>query len=322
MRIVKIGVFPAIKTGSKMRNNFLIVIASFFLFGACEKSGVQAPVFSAVKTIEDLKGKNAQSITKNALASGPGFDGNLQEFSVVFPKTDCLPFYFKDEASGQFAGFAVEAAYKLATHLGAKLTIERLGDSPDETIRSFLAEEHDMLVLPPLPPQTWNPELTLTNPYCSIKNGLLVNRVKKAQLQKPGTSDADFFRSTTASLGVIKSSPENREIKLDLPNARILQFDNLGAAFNGVLKGDILCLYLTETQIHAYLEEDPARNVFLECHLLENTEIRGRFALSPDSGPLRDFINIFLEDIVIKSSGEAGIKSLVHRYMSGREINP
>jgi polar amino acid transport system substrate-binding protein len=243
----------------------------------------------------------------------PGMQSILKRGSVIvaMTKADQFPFYFSD-SSGKLQGIDVDFSRKIALELfgdESKAEFLRTAANFNAVVDQVAAGEADLAVSKLSQTLVRAQRIIYTKPYITFHHSLLVNRLKLAQITTEDNLPS-YVRGFDGSMGVIKASSYVGYAKKYFPKAKVVEFPSWDEAVAAVFAGEVLAVYRDELEIQKILESRSGAALSLKPILLTDLIDPISIGISWDKGPVRDWLDIFLE----RNKLTLGVKGLISYY--------
>ncbi len=227
---------------------------------------------------------------------------------------DTPPFFMHDK-KGEFYGFDVELAQDIAKKLDVALEHNYEAKTFDDLV-SLVAERKADVAISMLS-NTLNRAIKVrfTQPYITLHQSLLINRLKIAQLKGKGDNPAETLNRSEVKIGVISGTSYVDFAKRDYPEAEIVPYQNWDEAIQDVLTGDIMAVLYDEIEIKNWHRKNPEGALYLQTAILEDRKDPLAFAVNWEDEHLLSWLNLYLEKI----KTEGTYSRLINTYLDTEE---
>ncbi|MEM6449935.1 MAG: transporter substrate-binding domain-containing protein [Cyanobacteria bacterium P01_D01_bin.105] len=218
------------------------------------------------------------------------------------------PFFMTDD-KGSLIGSDVELAQELADQLGVMLEFNRSARTFNDVVKQVYNLEADLAISKISRTLQRAKRVSFSNPYLTMRQGLLVNRVQLAE-QAKGENVAEMLRTLEGRVGVIRGSSYVGFVKQKFPNATIAEFSTWPEVVKAVTQGKVLAAYRDELEVKKIVRNNPDASLQFQTIALTDTQDPLAVVLPWDSRSLQDFVNQYL-DVV---HPDDTVDSLLDRY--------
>lgn len=155
---------------------------------------------------------------------------------VVLTREDYPPFYYLQR--NQLKGHDIDLARDIARRLGVKVEFKRLGRSWDEVVQVIVAGEADVAISALSRTLPRAQKVAYTQPYLTLPQGLLVNRLKLAGLDG-GKAPLQRLDSAGVRIGTLAGSSYVDFAHTAFPAAQVIPYSRWDEASQALLAGEI-----------------------------------------------------------------------------------
>lgn len=219
------------------------------------------------------------------------------------------PPFFVTNAAGKLEGLDAEVARSLADQLGVEVEFNRSAATFDQVVKSVYQLDADLAISKLSRTLNRAKLVRFTQPYVTMRQGLLVNRLQIAQ-QANGRTIPEVIRSLEGKVGVIQGSSYVGFMQKKFPKAEIVEFPSWSAAIDAVIRGEVLATYRDELEVKKIVLSKPDAALQFQTIALTDTEDSIAIALPWDSQHLLAFVNQSLEIMHINHTAD----SLLQEY--------
>lgn len=240
-----------------------------------------------------------RALVANPAVLSPEMERILQrgELIVALRQKDNPPF-FREAGNGQLTGLDIEIAQTLADYLGVSVRFDRQGRTFEEVLDRVYQGKADLAVSKISQSLTRARKVQFSQPYVEMQQGLLVNRLKYAQLlQSQGNSSTPDLSQLTGKIGAIKGSLYVSFVRRRFPRAELVEYADWAGLVQGVMRGEVLAACRDELEIKQVLLTQPQANLEMQSLVLDGTSDRIAIALPWQSSHLLNFVNQYLETV-------------------------
>jgi polar amino acid transport system substrate-binding protein len=224
------------------------------------------------------------------------------------------PPFFAKNAAGALEGLDAEVARALADQLGVKVEFNRSAKTFDQVVKTVYQLDADLAISKLSRTLNRAKLVRFTQPYVTMRQGLLVNRLQIAQ-QANGRNIAAVVRSLEGKVGVIQGSSYVGFLQKKFPKAEIVEFPSWSTAVDAVIRGEVLATYRDELEVKKIVLGKPEAALKFQTIALTDTEDSIAIALPWDSQHLLAFVNQSLEMMHINHTAD----SLLQAYSTEGE---
>ncbi|NJO80352.1 MAG: transporter substrate-binding domain-containing protein [Cyanobacteria bacterium RM1_2_2] len=201
-------------------------------------------------------------------------------------------------------GLDAQVARSLADQLGVEVEFNRSANTFDQVVKTVYQLDADLAISKLSRTLNRAKLVRFTQPYVTMRQGLLVNRLQIAQ-QANGRNIAEVIRSLEGKVGVIQGSSYVGFLQKKFPKAEIVEFPSWSAAIDAVIRGDVLATYRDELEVKKIVLSKPDAALQFQTIALTDTEDSIAIALPWDSQHLLAFVNQSLEMMQINHTADS-----------------
>lgn len=212
---------------------------------------------------------------------------------VAVVARDNPPFHMTGE-KGELVGFDADMAHEIAKELGVKVVFDRSARTFDAVVDLVAANKADLGISKLSFTLERSKKVVYSVPYAILRKGMLINRLKYAQIKKARKADTleELFSAKDASLAVIDKSSyvpfaERLFTKAYVKPLEAWETDIL----NGVLKGDVVAAFRDELETKKFLLIKPEANLQLMSIVLKDQEDPIRMIAPLEKKNLLNWVN-------------------------------
>lgn len=241
--------------------------------------------------------------------------------TVAIFSEDVAPFFFTG-ADGTLTGVDPELARDIASKLGVKLEFNRAATTFDALVDEVVADRADMVISLLSDTLDRAERVTFSESYVSVRQFLLINRLKLGNLLKTSdsstTSVTGLLDESKARIGVISGTSYVGFVKEDFPQAAAIEYDGWDQMLADVKSRKLTALMYDEIEIGNWRLSDPAGALELRPFYIEGHPDTIAIAMRHDDRDLVDWINLYL----VKAKSSGFVKALLdkHLYLDERSL--
>ncbi|MFO8032979.1 MAG: ABC transporter substrate-binding protein [Desulfohalobiaceae bacterium] len=230
---------------------------------------------------------------------------------------DIPPFFMHDQ-QGRFYGLDVEMARDIADKLGVEVEFNRQAQSFDQIIEILARHEADVGISWISQTLERAEKVRYTQPYFMQRQGLLINRLKLAQLPKKD-NPLQALNHTRAKVGV-RDGTSYVDFAQDIfPRAEIRAYSDWSPDIvQAVFEGELTAGYSDEIEIKKYIMQNPETSIKARTAIIQDLTDPIAMAVPWDSHGLLDWLNIYIQN----HAGDWDAAKLLRKYrdaLQGRE---
>ncbi|MFK8184746.1 MAG: transporter substrate-binding domain-containing protein [Phormidesmis sp.] len=290
--------------------------------------GTKKPTTAAVSTLPAPEGPPVSSIsqTQNQIQSQiqSQTQGQIQSRTQSPPDIERIlsqgklvvavlnknnpPFFMTDEED-KLTGSDIVLAEELAEQLGVELEFNRSARTFNDVVEQVYNLEADLAISKISRTLKRAKSVSFSQPYLTMRQGLLVNRVQFAE-QAKGENVAEMLRTLEGKVGVIRGSSYVGFVKQKFPKATIAEFSTWPEVVKAVTQGKVLAAYRDELEVKKIVRNNPDAALQFQTIALTDTQDPLAIVLPWDSHSLQDFVNQYLE----VAHPDDTVDSLLDRY--------
>ena len=222
---------------------------------------------------------------------------------------DIPPFFMHDDL-GNFYGLDVKLAKDIAGRIGVDVEFNREARTFNEIIDIVARNEADVAI-------SWlsrtlerAEKVRYTRPYIVLCQGLLINRLKLAELPRQANS-LKTLNHPDAVVGVRSGTSYVDYARNLFPRAEIREYPDWEPYIvNAVFEGELVAGYHDEIEIRKYVMSRPETSIRTSTAIIKDLTDPIAMAVPWDSHALLDWLNVYIEMHV--NGWDAG--KLLHEY--------
>ncbi|QHW32322.1 amino acid ABC transporter substrate-binding protein [Paenibacillus rhizovicinus] len=288
-----------------------LLLCGLMILTACSPSSASNSLSAAKEETNPFVVTTAKrSVTDAELAALPPGMRAIHErgkLRVAMPSADRKPFFYRDDG-GRLAGSDVELAADVAAQMGVDVEYVRTASSFDEVVNQVASGQADIALSKLSATLPRAQKVMFSNPYLTLHQGLLLNRLALARLGSASADPMEHLRQTDIRIGVIAGTSYVSYAGLLFPKARIVQFPTPQEAMNAVLRGEVAAIYYDELQLKQLITDNPGDSIDLQLHIMQDQVDLIAVAVPPDDAQLLAWMNLYLQ------TNQARIDSLLKYY--------
>lgn len=266
--------------------------------------------------LKDASAKSASHASTSRSAMPPDIDRILKRGKLVVALLDQEnPPFFMTDAEGQLTGLDVQLASDLADQLGVKVVFNRSAQTFDQVVQTVYRLEADLAISKLSRTLNRAKTVRFTQPYVTMRQGLLVNRLQIAQ-QANGRNMTEVIRDLHGKVGVLQGSSYVGFTRKKFPNAEVVEFPTWSAVVDAVIRGEVLATYRDELEVKKIIVSKPDAALQFQTIALTDTQDALAIALPWDSQHLLAFVNQYLETTQVHQTADSLLKLYSDRLKS------
>lgn len=200
----------------------------------------------------------------------------------------------RTDAAGKPGGFDVDLARALARRLGVEPEFRRQARSPDQVVDAVARGEADIgMALLSITAERAK-HVLFTRPYTRQAIAALVNRKRAVEFGGRCPPDVRVLARRPGEVGIQRQSATADWFHEGVPDARLLEFEQLDELFDAALAGKVLLTVQGEIGARRLLYANPAAAIQLQLCVLDTRPDPIAIAVRPDAPGLARWIDAFL----------------------------
>lgn len=212
---------------------------------------------------------------------------------VAIYAEDRVPFFYLND-TGVLTGSDVELATDMAAQFGVAVEFIRTAQSFDEVVDQVSSGQADIAVSKLSATLSRAKKVLFSEPYLTLHQGLLVNRLKMAQLGQPQTPLLDTIKRAPVDIGVVSGTSYVRFASALFPFAGIKLFPTTQDMADAALRGEIAAMFYDELQLKNTITDNPTHSVELQLIIMNDQIDPISIAVPPDHVQLLNWVNLYL----------------------------
>lgn len=230
---------------------------------------------------------------------------------VALLDQDNSPF-FMPGSDGELAGMDIQLARDLADQLGVEVVFNRSAKTFDQVVQTVYRLDADLAISKLSRTMSRAKTVRFTQPYVTMRQGLLVNRLHIAQ-QANGRNMTEVIRDLHGKVGVLRGSSYVGFTHKKFPKAEVVEFPTWAAVVDAVIRGDVLATYRDELEVKKIILNKPDAALQFQTIALTDTQDAIAMALPWDSQHLLAFVNQYLETTQVHHTADSLLKQYADR---------
>ncbi|MGB1110780.1 MAG: transporter substrate-binding domain-containing protein, partial [Gammaproteobacteria bacterium] len=223
------------------------------------------------------------------------------------PKFRNYPDYM--DGDERIVGYDIEIARKIAHRLGVDLEIQRTQKSFNDITRAVARGDADVGISKITVTMARGQYVRFTDPYVTLRIGLLINRLKELDLGREG--DLMTLMNHPDTRIAVQRGTSWVSIGRDLfPRAQLVQYPNMKAAMDAALSGETVAFLNDEWNISAALQKSPEITLRVRLAFVPDQLSGLAIAVSPETPNLLAFLNLMVKADGLITTPEA----MLNRY--------
>lgn len=233
------------------------------------------------------------------------------ELVVAMYYEDVPPFYMHNDKN-ELVGIDVDIAKSIAEELGVKLVLKREAKTYDEVVQMVFNKEADIGVSALSDTLERAKIVRFTQPYWSLKQALLINRLKlSAYKSHPDYKKIELLLDNAdIRIGVTKGSSYVDFAKKQFPHAQIVSYNSLAEGAEDTKKSHILAFLYDEVEIRNWNKLHPEASLFLKTDFIEQGIDTLAIAVHWQDSHLLAWLELFVE----KKTKDGFLTQLNNKY--------
>ncbi|WP_051352893.1 ABC transporter substrate-binding protein [Picosynechococcus sp. NKBG15041c] len=146
--------------------------------------------------------------------------------------------------------------------------------------------------------------VSFSEPYVTLKEGLLINRVSLANLTTRSMNEVEIIRNLQGKIGVIKGSSYVDFAKRRFPRADVVELESWEKVIDATIQGNVVAAYRDEFAIKKTVLSNPELSLSLQTVVILDTKDNISVALPWDSLHLAEFVSQAFETLNIQYSAD------------------
>ncbi|OUM99166.1 MAG: hypothetical protein BAA02_01695 [Paenibacillaceae bacterium ZCTH02-B3] len=208
---------------------------------------------------------------------------------------DRFPFFFVDER-GELVGSDVEMARDIARQLGvAEVRFDRSARSFEELIDLVAAGRYDMAVSKISITLNRAQRVLFSEPYLSLRQALLVNRMRLAALKtRQMTDPIELLRTNPVEIGAMAGTSYMEFAREIFHASEVVPYDSRERMLEDVRRGDIAAAFYDEFEFQRHINEFPDVLLDLQFVVLEGRKDNLAVAIPPSHFHMQAWLKEYL----------------------------
>jgi polar amino acid transport system substrate-binding protein len=237
---------------------------------------------------------------------------NAGKLHVILTKEDYPPFYYRQ--GNQLKGFDIELANNIATKLEVKVDFKRLASSWENVVQLIGEGKADVAITALSRTLPRAQKVAYTQPYVTLPQALLVNRLKLARL---GGDQPPLQRLNTSSvrIGTLAESSYIGFAHAAFPAAQVISYSHWDAAMEALQKGEIHAVMFDALLCKRSLLTKPQLALNIQLLITERPDPIA-MAVNWHDRELLQWLNIYIDTV----RGEGYLKQLQDKYLGAEEV--
>ena len=203
---------------------------------------------------------------------------------------------FFAEKDGELAGQDIAIAKQLGLALNLPVAFDRRAKTFNEVVDVVYNGDADIAISKLSRTYERTMRVGFSAPYLVLRHGIAFNRLRLAEFSR-GRDIIDLIKTLDGEVAVLENSAFIDYAKHNFPAAKVTQMKSWPEIQDAVLTGRVLCAYRDELEIKRISRQNKSNALKLRNVTL--TDVRDYIAMATrqESGGLRAFVDIFLEQM-------------------------
>ncbi len=292
---------------SKPLNNCLIANSATNLT-LVEPPVTTAPI-TTTTTHDTLTPPVANTATKNTYVPDIQKIVNRGELVVAMLGVDSPPFFFLNKENGELHGLDVKLANDIADKLGVKLRLDRSAKTFDAVVDLVAKNQVDIGISKLSRTLERSKRILFSDPYIIFHHGLLINRLKIAQLAQ-GKEPYEIIPKLSGKMAVIKGSSYVNYARQKFPNTQIVEYPSWQPdVVSAVLNGDVVAAYRDELEIKRAVFGNPEASLKVQTVVFKDTEDAISMAVNYENAHLLFWLNQYIRTLNLNLNADELLKT-------------
>lgn len=284
----------------KTINPLLLLPFLFVLLSACglladESMNEERMVETEIKTDE-----NVETMEKEK-ENLPNLDAEFKQIHekgklvVAMYSEDRFPYFFRDEL-GKLIGSDVDMAYDIARQLGIKeVAFDRSAKSYDEIVDLVAENQVDLAISKISITLNRAQQVLFSEPYLTLKQGVLLNRMQYAKLKTKQTTDPlQLLKSSRVKIGAVAGTSYMEFAQELFLSAEIIPFDTKEQMLKAVQNGEIIAAFYDEFEFKRYVNDNPDALIDLQLAVMNERKDYLAIAIPPENLRMQAWLKQYL----------------------------
>ena len=227
---------------------------------------------------------------------------------------DVQPFFMHSK-EGTFFGYEVDLAMSIAQKLGVTVEFNRNAKTYDELIDMVADRKADIVISTVSNTLTRATQVLFSEPYITLHQSLLINRMKIAQFKSDKTEVDSILDRKDVKIGVIDGTSYVAFAKKDFPNATIIPYKTWDDVIRDVLSAKIFAVLYDEIEIRNWHKKNPEGALYVQTVIMEKKEDPIAFAVNREDVQFWIWLNLYLKQIKADGTNDR----MINTYFNSEE---
>jgi ABC-type amino acid transport substrate-binding protein len=236
------------------------------------------------------------------------------ELRVSVHREDAPPFFMVG-ADGELDGLDAHLARDIAAALGVQVRFVRRGATYDQVVDLVALGEADVVMsfVSRTLPRAQRVRFTL--PYATVRQALLINRLRTAPLHLGADPTAGLDRADVR-VGTVAGSSYLSFAREAFPAAQLVAHERWDRAAADLLEGRLHAIFFDEVDVRRWQKEHPEASLYVRASILEARKDHIAMAVHWRDTHWLAWLNLYLE-----TATESGaLERLRRRYLAGQSF--
>jgi polar amino acid transport system substrate-binding protein len=167
------------------------------------------------------------------------------------------PPFFEKTKDGNLSGLDADLGRSIAEGLGVKVRFDRSPKTFNEAVELVQQQKADLAISKLSISLKRAKQVKFSQPYVTMRQGLLVNRLQLAQRTSVGITPEEAIKNLEGKVGVIKGTQYSLFAKRRFPKSTVVEFPKWDDVIDAVGKGEILAAFRDELEIKKVVLKKP-----------------------------------------------------------------
>jgi ABC-type amino acid transport substrate-binding protein len=208
-----------------------------------------------------------------------------------------VPLFCMRDSNNELTGIDIEIARDIAEKLGVKLSLNRDSKTFDEIVRTVANRKADIGLSSLSDTLERATTVSFTTPYWSLKQALLINRLKlSAYKDHPDFKKIELLLNQAGiEIGVLEGSSYVDFAKKIFPLATIVSYPTITQGIEDTKKAKLLAFLYDEVEIMNWNKLHPEDSLFLKSDFITRSEDTLAIAVHWQDNHLLSWLNLSIQ---------------------------
>jgi polar amino acid transport system substrate-binding protein len=231
---------------------------------------------------------------------------------IAVNSNEYSPFFYLNE-NKELEGYDIHLAEDIAKNLGVTVEFNRSASNFNDVIKLVEDEKADIAISAISATLSRGLRVRFSDPYLTLKQCIILNRLLEVKIKNNIKLNDKLLK-----IAILKNSSYEEYVNHNMTiinenfkDFTLVKYESLDRAFQDVLHGKILGLYVDELYADKAIKNEKLANIYLRKHIIQDAYDPISIAINWKNNNLANWINFYIQRM--KSNGKE--RSLSLKYL-------